>query len=160
MPNFADRLIQEYSEGKDELNNLLNNLNEADPLDCEDEKIINSMIEDMDFAIEWLGTGRQPGTYRGIDKRDAYRHKQYDAMETIPDITEQLEKEPLYMDRKQRRVLMQLFRNFSDRERQCFLMYEAEQLSMQQIADKLGISKGTVQTYIKRAKDKVEQIAS
>jgi len=39
-------------------------------------------------------------------------------------------------------------------------MYVAEQLSMGRIAEKLGISKATVQVYIKRAREKVEDIAS
>lgn len=80
-----------------------------------------------------MQTGRQPDNYRGIDKKDAYRIKQYDEMDIIPDITEQLqeEREQLYLSREQRHALIQLFRNFSERERQCFIMYEAEQLSMQ-----------------------------
>lgn len=83
-------------------------------------------------------------------------------MEIIPDINEQLrkEREPLYMSQDQRETLLQLFSTFSDRERQCYILYVSEQLSMQQIADKLGVTKAAVQSYINRARRKVEEVAS
>ncbi len=159
--NWADELIPQYKEGLSDLECISGNLTDSLE-DCVDSTQINSMIDSMGFSVEWMETGRQPGTYRGVDKRDAYRPKQYDEMDIIPDITEQLEKErePLYMDRAQRQALIHLFKNFSNRERQCYLMYEAEQLSMGKIAEKIGISKGAVQMYIRRARSKVEEIAS
>ncbi len=161
ITNWADELIPQYKEGRKDLQIMKHELSD-DELDRMDQTEVNSMIDSMSFSLEWIETGRQPGTYRGADKRDAYRVKQYDEMDIIPDITEQLEKErePLYMDREQRKALIQLFKNFSDRERQCYVMHEAEQLSMQKIADKLGIKKRTVQQYIERARKKVNLIAS
>lgn len=159
--NWADELITEYKEGRNELKYAKDGLTESLP-DTEDAKQYNSMIDSMGFSIEWMETGRQPGIYRGVDKRDAYRVKQYDEVEIIPDINEELrkEREPLYMDRGERQALIQLFRNFSERERQCFIMYEAEQLSMGKIADYLGVSKAAVQSYINRARQKVKSITS
>lgn len=159
LENWADRLLEEYEGGRKDLKGMKNNLDDF-PIDRQDKTQINSMIESMTYSIDWMRTGRQPDSYRGVDKRDKYRAKFYDEIEIIPDITEQLEREPLYMSQEQRMTLLQLFRTFSDRERQCYIMYEAEQLSMQQIADKLGVSKGTVQNYIKRAREKVESVAS
>lgn len=159
--NWADELIPEYKEGRKGLGAMRDDLTDSVP-DRIDKTQYNSMIDSMSYSLEWMETGRQPDVYRGVDKRDAYRVKQYDEMEIIPDITGQLEKErePLYMDRGQRQALIQLFKNFSDRERQCYLMYEAEQLSMGKIADKLNITKAAVQSYINRARSKVEEVAS
>lgn len=161
MTNWVDELIPQYKKGRRDLKEMSNNLSDNE-IDRVDKTQINSMIDSMGFSIDWMETGRQPGVYRGADRRDVYRAKQYDDMDVIPDITEQLEKErePLYMSREQRIELLHLFRSFSDRERQCFIMYEAEQLSMQKIADKLGLSKWTVRTYIDRAKGKVEAITA
>lgn len=155
MTNWADELIPEYKQGRKELRIMKHELPQSD------EYKINSMVDSMEFSLEWMETGRQPGTFRGIDRNNAYRPKQYEDMDIIPDITEQLEEErgSLYMSTEQRRSLLQLFHNFSDRERECFIMYKAEQLSMSQIALKLGVSKATVQVYIRRAKEKVEAIA-
>ena len=118
------------------------------------------MIDRMTFSIEWMQKGRQAGLYRGADKKNVYRVKQYDKMDVIPDITEQMKREPLYMGNDQRRILLQLFRNFSERERECYVLHEAEQLSMQKIADKLELKKRTVQQYIERAREKVKLITS
>lgn len=161
MTRWADELIPQYKEGRKELRVMERELSNGN-IDRLDKAKINGAIDSMGYSIEWMETGRQPGVFRGIDKRDAYRSKQYEDMDIIPDITEQLrtEREPLYMDQEQRQTLIQLFRNFSDRERQCYIMYEAEELSMQKIADRLGIKKRTVQQYIERARDKVKLIAS
>lgn len=159
--SWADRLINEYKDGRKSLRKAHEFLGDNEYDDTK-ETLINGMIDEMTYVIKWLETGREPDTYRGADKRNAYRLSSYEDMEIIPDINKELrkEREPLYMDRRQRKALINLFNRFSERERQCFLMYEAEKLSMQEIADRLEISKGTVQTYINRAKSKVEEIAS
>lgn len=162
VENWADRLLAEYDEGRKDLNGMKDNLNDDFLPDQQDKTQINSMIESMTYSIDWMRTGRQPDSYRGVDKRDKYRAKFYDDMDILPDINEELrkEREPLYMSREQRVALIQLFKNFSDRERQCYVMYTAEGLSMQKIADRLGIKKRTVQQYIERAREKVEMVAS
>lgn len=38
-----------------------------------DKKIIGSMISDIEFTLEWLQNGRQPGACRGADRRDVYQ---------------------------------------------------------------------------------------
>ncbi|MFP3321858.1 hypothetical protein R0K05_02075 [Planococcus sp. SIMBA_160] len=55
---------------------------------------INSMIESMNFSIEWLETGRQPVTFKGINKKSIYQHQSFSNKDFIPDITEQLEEGP------------------------------------------------------------------
>lgn len=159
--NWADELITEYEQGRKTLYEMKDNLGDSE-IDKLDKTQINSMIDSMTYSIDWMETGREPGNLRGVDKRDIYRIKQYSEMDIIPDITEQLrlEREPLCLNQEQRQALILLFRKLSDRERQCFIMYEAEQLSMQQIANRLGIKKSTVQQYIERAREKVKLIAS
>lgn len=161
MTNWADELIPEYKKGRAGLREMHRGLTDEgiDPLD---KSQINSMVSSMSYSIEWMETGRQPGVFRGMDKQDAYRHKMYDDMDIIPDITEELrkEREPLYLTGEQRETLIELFGKFSERERECYIMHVAERLSMQKIADRLGISKWTVRTYIDRAKEKVAEIAA
>ena len=160
LENWADKLLAEYEDGRKQLKAMKEKLNPDDLADQEDKKQINSMITSMTFCIDWMKSGRHPGVYRGVDKRNAYRLKRYADMDIIPDITEQLEREPLYMDQEQKQTLLRLFTTFSDRERQCFIMHKAENLSMQKIADRLGIKKSTVQQYIERAREKVDMIVS
>ena len=156
--NWADELIPSYKVGRKGLKGMKDGLTDY-PRDEQDKTQINSMIGDMSFSIEWMESGRQPGTYSGADRRDAYR---YEDMDILPDIYEEMrkEREPLYMSKEQRKALIHLFRSFSERERQCYVMYEAERLSMGKIADILGIKKRTVQQYIERAREKVEKQVS
>lgn len=160
IDKWADKLIFEYSQGLEGLHHLREQL--PDNLDGEiDKSYINSMIDSMSYSLEWMKNGRQPGVYRGVDKKDAYRVLQYEDMDIIPDIKEQYgERERLYMTSEQKEDLLHLLNRFSERERQCFIMYEAEQLTMQQIADELGISKATVQSYINRARTKVKELTA
>jgi|SRR5690625_1323924 len=159
LESWADQLLEEYEDGRKDLNGIRNDLNPESNADNLDKSHINSMIDSMTFSIDWMETGRQPGLYRGADRKNAYRVKQYDEMDILPDISEQMEREPLYVSDEQRRSLLLLFRKFSERERECYVLYEAEQLSMQKIADKLGIKKRTVQQYVERARAKVSEIA-
>ncbi|WP_340084190.1 sigma-70 family RNA polymerase sigma factor [Siminovitchia sp. FSL H7-0308] len=160
MLNWADRLIQEYLDGKSQLIRLYKSLDKADPVDREDRKRISRMIDDMDFAIEWLKTGRQPGTYRGIDKKSIYQIRSLECMDLIPDITEELEdateRKPK-MTREEKVILADILSSFSLRERQCFILHKAHGLSMQRIANELCLSKATVQMYISRARKKAEK---
>ncbi|MDI2588061.1 sigma-70 family RNA polymerase sigma factor [Psychrobacillus sp. NEAU-3TGS] len=154
MDNWADRLIHEYNEGKKELNTL-----KEKSIDALDIKQINSMIDSMTYSIDWMTTGRQPGTYRGVDKKAVYQRQYISSMECIPDITEQLESEPkqLYMTREEKIILADILAALSHRERHCYILHVSQGLSMSKIAEEIGLSKGTVQMYIKRAKEKVKE---
>ena len=160
--NWADKLIHEYTEGKKDLNRLRKKLDINNPVDRVDKGLINSMVDDMDFAIEWLETGRQPGLMRGIDKRTIYQKRSLESMDIIPDIRNQLDEEdkPLYIPADQKRVLINILSSFSLRERQCYILHAAQGMSMQEIADELDLKKRTVQQYIERARKKVEQRVS
>ncbi|GIN62365.1 positive control factor [Robertmurraya siralis] len=160
MQNWTDKLIQEYAEGKRQLNKLHKKLNSEVPEESEKRKIVSGMIEDMDFVIEWLETGRQPGIMRGVDKRSIYQKHSLESMDIIPDIAEQLtaNDKPLSIPAEQKKVLIEILSSFSLRERQCYILHVAQGLSMQEIAEEIGLKKRTVQQYIDRAKKKVEQM--
>lgn len=156
--NWADELILEYKDEKRALHGMHAALSDF-PQDKHDKTQINSMLESMDYAIEWMETGRQPDSYKGAEMRGIY---QFEDMDILPDITENLKEErgQLYMDREQRKLMLRLFRFLSDRERQSYIMFKAEGISMGEIAKRFGVSKGTVQSYIKRAKRKIEEVVS
>jgi len=156
--NWADELIGEYKVGKKVLREMHTELVDS-PSGKQDRSQINSMVDSMDFSTKWMQTGREPGTHRGAGIRGIY---QFADMDILPDINEHLreEREKLAMSGDQRKLLLQVFRLLSDRERQCYIMYEAEGMSMSAIAHKLGVSKAAVQIYIRRAREKVERIAS
>lgn len=53
------------------------------------------------------------------------------------------------------RKVFTLLNRMSRRERECYLLHHVELLSMGKISNMLGVSKGTVQKYLQRSKNKV-----
>ncbi|WP_017379751.1 sigma-70 family RNA polymerase sigma factor [Paenisporosarcina sp. TG-14] len=159
---WADDLIQEYDEGRKQLGQKRNQLNRNDPSTAQDLTMINSMISEMSFAIEWMSTGKQPGTYKGTDERLVYQKRSFESMDLIPDITNQLDinDHQLRLSEKQKKVLVDVFASFSLRERQCYILHAAREMSMSDIAEEIGIKKRTVQQYIERARKKVQEKVS
>lgn len=161
MLGWADQLIQEYTVGRQELKRRADLLDRDNPIDMQDLKQFNSMIESMTFSIDWMTTGRQPGTFRGVDEKQVYQRRSYENIDLIPDIAEQLESEDinkkhLFMTREEKIILADILASFSLRERQCYLLHVAQGMSWSKIADELGISKSMVQQSINRARKKIK----
>lgn len=158
MNVWADDLLHEYGIGKKDLERRRDRLDRENFHDKQDLTKINSMIESMVFSMEWMETGRQPGTYKGIDKKRIYQRQSFASMDFIPDITEQLEEGPkqLRMTAEEKIILADIFAALSFRERQCYILHEASGLSMGKIADEVGLKRRTVQQYIERAREKIK----
>jgi|SRR5699024_4977965 len=152
-------LLNQYKNARKELRNMLAALGDSER-DIDDKKKINSMINSTSDIIEWLETGVNPYFQQGIDVNHAYHIKHMENMDLIPDIAEQIteEREPLVLTDEQKKVLQKVFNTLSDRERDCFLLHEGQNMSMSEVGEKLGISKASVQTYVKRAKEKVKEL--
>src|SRR5699024_10275683 len=140
-------LLNQYKQARKGLSSMLKSLGNTER-DKVDRTIINSMVNDTSFIIDWIEKGSNPNEMRGIDKRNVYHLKYLSNMDILPDLTEQLEKErePLTMTDEQQQIILKLFNNLSDRERDCFLLHVAQNMSMQEVADELGISKWTART--------------
>lgn len=157
--NWADALIEEYSEGREHLKQLAERLGDSEA-DNIDRTLLNSMQADMTYVIDWLEKGRQPGTYRGAEVRSVYQIQYMEDMDLIPDITNQIaqEREELQMEDDQRKILAKLFIKLSRRERQCFIMHVGQRKTMQEVSEELGISKSSVQEYLERTRAKVKTV--
>ncbi|MFC3212712.1 sigma factor-like helix-turn-helix DNA-binding protein [Planomicrobium okeanokoites] len=156
---WADDLKCEYETGRKAVTQYKNNLDRDDPSNENYLTLANSMIAGSKESEEWLMTGRDPRAYKGIDKKSIYHRNSWDAMDLIPDIRDELESDgppelSLSVDSKEK--LSRIFSALSPRERQCYILHNAQRLSMAQIAIELEVSKSTVQMYLKRAKVKVE----
>lgn len=158
LENWADRLLIEYEEGRKQLYRMKEKLDPNSIEDQEDKKIINSMINDMSFSIEWLKKGRRPGNLRGVDKRSAYQRRVLIDMDLLPALDVQPEERTLTQE--EREAIIDILIDLSHRERQCYLLHFANGWSMQEIADELNISKSAVQIYINRAKEKIKKKTS
>ena len=163
MLSWADELIQEYTDGRQQLKRRADQLDRDNPIEMEDLKHFNSMIESMSYSLEWMTSGRQPGTFRGVDEKSVYQRRSYENIDLIPDIAEQLREENdinkkhLFMTKEEKIIMADILSSFSLRERQCYLLHTAQGMSWSSIADELGISKSTVQQSINRARKKVNK---
>jgi len=120
-------------------------------------ELLGSMLSDCDFALEWLKTGRRPGTRRGVER--AYKVSSWDpawleAYHSPNGWSVQRERRDLTADERFR--IEDAMRDLTDRERQCFMMYHVDGMSEYDIAQELHLGRSTVQTYLERAKEKIE----
>ncbi len=147
-------MIDEYEQGKKQLNQLLKTLSESE-LDQLDKKQINGMIRDMNFSLDWLKSGREPGTLRGIDRRSVYQRNVLMDMDLFPSLDIEYSKKEISEIEKQ--AIVDILVVLSVRERQCFVLYHAYCMSMAEIGKELDIEKTTVQTFLERADKKIQE---
>lgn len=123
-----------------------------------DRQIIGEMLSDCDYSQEWLQTGRRPGNRRGIERAAAYqREKLVDPIRIQSYVSGNHAGSPSNLSDDDRERLDKALKTLSDRERECFVMAHGQNFSYGYIANLIGISKGTVQDYVKRAQIKVSK---
>lgn len=154
------KLLLEYKQSRRDLYKMLHSLGNSDH-DNNDRQLINSMINSVSKIIDWLETGRNPYFQQGVDVRNAYDMSYMPNMDLLPDLQGELrkEREPLQVTDEHIEIFKKVISTLSDREWECFLMHEGLNKSMGSIANELGISKATVQTHIKRARNKIKKLA-
>lgn len=141
-----ETLIKQYGTETCQLEKFRRSLDGRDPLAAEEAETISGMISDLRFSMEWMRSGRQPGNRRGIEQTNIYYKNELYA---------ELKEKTLSPVEKRNLVLLLL--SLSGRERQCFLLHTAHGLTYSDIADRLKVSKATVQKFCSRARDKVGQ---
>lgn len=125
------------------------------PQDMVDKKVIAGMISDLEYAIEWIKSGRNPDVRRGIDKHGVYL--------TDPTVLDVLPVRNLYktvgkeINSFEKEIIDDALCTLTDREKEVFLMIKVEGLTFEYTAELMGIKKTTVQTHLERAENKIEQ---
>jgi positive control factor len=121
-------------------------------------KLINSMIRDVQESLDWIRTGRDPRSYNGVDK--AYCSTW--TPELLATCSEgmydeyQNNVEKIILTRVQEEKLEDALCVLTANEKNVFMLHVIEGYSFQKIAELLGISKGSIQSYYKRSIDKIE----
>ena len=154
-------LIFEYRRSLKELRKMYQPLKdiELDKITAKqatDKKIIGSMISDLEFAIEWLEKGRQPGAKRGYDRRDAYKRMLIKDPLIIETYTKRIHgKAEGVVTKQDMERIEDALSVLTNREKEIFLLNKVELYSYDDIAFILDVKKSTVQTNIKRAENKM-----
>lgn len=129
----------------------------------QDKSLLNGMIRDLKYAIEWMETGRQPGNKRGVERLAAYqRERPFDPLlmqrffrsrdETYA--WEEAVNESVISSAEQE-MIEDALSVLTAKEKEVYLMSRGHCLSYSQIATYLCISSSSVQTMIERAEKKI-----
>lgn len=148
-------LILEYKKGKKALERMKENT-----VDQEEVKIINSMIYDMEFAIKWMKLGYRP-QYRskGAESIGAYERSLLLNMDVFPTPDDEAEDAiELKVSEERRKAVKYILATLTEKQLSCFLLHYVHQMSMQQIADEMGVRKVTVQHHIESARKKIKKV--
>jgi RNA polymerase sigma-70 factor (ECF subfamily) len=140
--NLITELITQYSAGIRHLDRYRRSLDRADPNQDDEARTVSGMLSDMRYALDWMRRGRRPGSRKGAERRDIYRRRELLAS-TEP------------MTEEERRRLIDCVAVMTERELTCWLLHMAHGLTFQEIGDRLGLSRRTVQQYVERARKKV-----
>ncbi|MBL4958261.1 sigma-70 family RNA polymerase sigma factor [Bacillus velezensis] len=160
-------LIIEYKRALKEARKMYRSFSETPGVEMtaaqkNDKKIIGSMISDIEFTLEWLQNGRQPGARRGADRRDAYQRtiladpRLIDALSEEYAIVQEAEGEVSDWDKER---IADALSVLTEREKDIFMMHAVQNMSFEEIAQLLGIKKGTVQKNIERSRLKMKNRA-
>ncbi|MDR6555453.1 sigma factor-like helix-turn-helix DNA-binding protein [Paenibacillus qinlingensis] len=141
--------IETYYTSKYSLLELLPNIVE------ENHKAhVRAMVRDCEYIIEWLETGRRPGNKRGVERLAAYQREiPSELMERYANPPKPVE----FHDDNKYYHLEYVLTLLTERERECYEMRIGGMWNEHDIARNLGITRGAVQTFIRRAEAKVKK---
>lgn len=142
MASIAE-LIEQYAAGIRNLERYRRSLDTADPCQAVEAGTVSGMLSDMRYALDWMRRGRRPGSRKGAERRDIYRRRELLASAG-----------PLTEEERQR--LVDCMAVMTERELTCWLLHMAHGLTFSEIGARIGVSKATVQSYVERARSKVQ----
>ena len=160
--NNMNELLLEYKETLKNTKALLNRLKEKGA--CEDDlKNVRSWIGNLEYAIKWIRTGRQPGATRGIERRAAYDREvpvepywiQLNKDSNVEVFEIEVSEEEIEKYEMKQDLIKEIMKVLDKREKEVFEM-SSNKLSQYKIADMLGISRDEVKVIISRCKRKIK----
>ncbi|ASB90013.1 sigma-70 family RNA polymerase sigma factor [Bacillus sonorensis] len=126
------------------------------PEQLKDKKLIRSMIADLEYVVDWLEHGREPGIRRAIDRRDSYKRMLIKDPRIMDTFSEGIRFEPAHeVSAADKARIEAALSVLTAREKEIFILHKVERFSYERIAAMLGIKKSTVQTNVKRAQAKM-----
>ncbi|MEK4854806.1 sigma-70 family RNA polymerase sigma factor [Paenibacillus sp. FSL H7-0756] len=143
---WIETLIGQYAAETHVLERYRDSLDLSLPAAAEEAETVSGMLADMRYALTWMRRGRRPGSRRGAERTDVYRQREV-----------YVKLSGAQMGGAERLRMVEALLALSDRERTCFLLHMAQGLTLQEISDKLDLSKASVQKYVTRAREKISE---
>jgi RNA polymerase sigma-70 factor (ECF subfamily) len=152
---WVGKLIDEYSTTMHELQYYHDKVSKEN---IAEREAVNRLISNLSYSLTWMRNGKEPGNHKDWGTRSVYQLTTFEPdMDLYPCLDLAPKPEPVTEEDKQRMVdaLMTL----SVRERQVFILAEGYGLSQRQVAAELGVTRSTVKTNIRRAKEKFQGLS-
>lgn len=122
-----------------------------------DEKLLKGAISDLQYSIQYMHTGRRPGNRRGVERLAGYqREVLMDPLVMQAYLNRSTAGSPVKLSDSERIMIEQALSILTEREYVCFTTVYGQAFSYAKTGEILGISKGSVDTYLRRAKKKLE----
>ncbi|MCI9883872.1 sigma factor-like helix-turn-helix DNA-binding protein [Bacillus sp. FSL K6-2869] len=148
-------LIKEYKATLKETKRSL-----AASKDEGEKKIYRSMIYDLEYAVEWMETEREPGARRDVDRRSYYQRTilaENGLLDALSSKYHVPEPDPLAVNKNELDSLDYVLSTLTDKEKEIFITVVGHNVSFSKCAALHGVAKGTIQTHIVRARKKIAQ---
>lgn len=148
-------LIKEYKAALEETKRSL-----TVSTDEEEKKTYRSMIYDLEYAVEWMETEREPGARRDVDRRSYYQRTilaENGLLDVLSSKYHVPEPDPLAVNKNELDSLDYVLSTLTDKEKEIFITVVGHNVSFSKCAALHGVAKGTIQTHIVRARKKIAQ---
>ncbi|NRF06479.1 Fis family transcriptional regulator [Bacillus safensis] len=148
-------LIKEYKAALEETKRSL-----SASIDEEEKKTYRSMIYDLEYAVEWMETEREPGARRDVDRRSYYQRTllaENGLLDALSSKYHVPEPDPLAVNKNELDSLDYVLSTLTDKEKEIFITVVGHNVSFSKCAALHGVAKGTIQTHIVRARKKIAQ---
>ncbi|MEK4336516.1 sigma factor-like helix-turn-helix DNA-binding protein [Bacillus sp. FSL K6-1106] len=125
-----------------------------------EKKTYRSMIYDLEYAVEWMETGREPGARRDVDRRSYYQRTilaENGLLDALSSKYHVPQPAPFAVNEDEKELLDYVLSTLTDKEKEIFITVVGHNVSFSKCAALHGIAKGSVQKYIERARKKIAQ---
>ena len=152
-------LINEYKESLRKVRKAKETANEVD------RSILSGMESGLEFAIKWMETGRMPGNHRGVESPHAYHREIPVDPQRFP--FERYETPFEHHDGYVRTGRLsedevEFFYSsldaLTEKQREVFLMYYQDWMSLEEIAEELEISRQAAHKSLEQARARIQRI--
>lgn len=118
----------------------------------------NFMIGNLEYTIDWIEHGREPGKRRGVDRTSVYLKDPaiIDAAIKYKSLRDPcIRSEGLTLYEKE--LVEEALYSLTNREKEVFLLIKVEGLTFEFTGELLGLKKTSVQTHYERAVQKIKK---
>lgn len=121
----------------------------------EEIRILGSIVSSSMYSIEWLRDAREPGRRREISRQSRYQRTQHWSDMDIAMFNKFRSEEPEELSEEELRKLDDYMRELTQNEKDAIYSVVGKGNSYQETADFMGVSRSTVQSYVNRGMEKI-----